>query len=281
MDQLKSLTKVSDGNISPLAGDVAYNFVLFLPWGALWLGLHVISGGKLALFLAVMIAAAGWFTFSRIPDAAANPAPGVWLTGRKALWRCWIDRAAALAGMGVSTLAALIADFKGASTWAQGYLWVLTAAFAIQAGYLFWRGRAFLRREVELRVDADGLYSRELGGTLTWDQIERIAPRERGDRQRLRLVVGPNRLLALPAARREHGGPIELGLSAAVVSREEVLAAMIAVRPSLATTESAPTSEPAMVQPITGASTDDSPRDDAVAAVAVPVLIGMTIGSMG
>ena len=277
MEQLKSLTKVTDGKVSPLAGDAAYNFTLFLPWGGLSLGLHVVSGGGLAIFLAIGIAWAGWFAFARIPDAAASPAPGVWLTGRKALWKRWIDRAGALAGMGVSALAAVIAGLKGASAWGTGYLWIVTAVFAVQAGYLFWRGRAFLKREVELRIDAEGLYSRALGGTLAWDQIERIAPRERGDRQLARLVVGPNSLTALPASRREQGGPIVLGLSEILASREEVVAAIVAVRPSLeAAVEAAGhASGGALVQPIIGAATDDSPPDDA--AVIVPVLVGVAV----
>lgn len=280
MEQLKSLAKVTDGKVSPLAGDAAYNFVLFLPWGGLSLGLHVISGGGLTLLLALGIVWAGWFAFTRVPDTAANPAPGVWLTGRKALWKRWMDRASTLVGMGVSALAALIAGFKGASALGTGYLWVLTAVFAVQAAYLIWRERAFLTREVELRIDAEGLYSRALGGTLTWAQIERIAPRERGDRQLVRLVVGPN---SLRASRREQGGTIVLGLGEVLASRKEVVAAMVAVRPSLeAAVEAVETaghaSDAAMVQPIIGAATDDSPPDDA--AVIVPVLVGLAIGGM-
>lgn len=278
MEQLKSLTKVTDGKISPLAGDAAYNFALFLPWGGLSLGLHVVSGGGLTIFLVLGIAAAG--AFALVPDAAERPAPGVWLTGRKALWKRWIDRAGTLTGTGVSALAALIAGLKGASAWGTGYLWIVTAVFAVQAGYLFWRGRAFPKREVELRIDAEGVYSRALGGTLTWDQIERIAPRERGDRQLVRLVVGPNSLKALPSSRREQGGPIVLGLSEILVSREEVVAAMVAVRPSLeAVVEAAGNaSDTAMVQPIIGAATDDSPPDEV--AVLAPVLVGVAIGGM-
>lgn len=275
MEQLKSLARVSDGKVSPLYGDAAYNFVLFLPWGGLWLGLRFIPGGTLALFLTAAVAVAGWLAFARVPDATATSAPGVWLTGRKALWGRRIERAAPLAGLGMSVLLTLTAGLVGASTWAMSYLLALTAAFAVQGGYLFWRGRVSLALQVELRVDAEGLYSRRLDGILAWDQIERIEPRERGDRQVLRLAVGPNQAKALPAAQRERGGSIQIVLGDAAVSREDVVAAMIAARPSLAGTE--PAQDPAMVQPITGASIDDSPSDDVTVAVLAGVVIAGTL----
>jgi hypothetical protein len=266
------LRKVADGLNG--AGLASYNFWGAAPWLALYLGIQVIHGGKFLLFVLVALALGAWGLFKRIPDRPAASEPGVWMTSRTGLWLRWIVRSAPLAGAGLSGLAALVAGLRAESAWAVAYLLALGGVFAIQAVVSLWSGRASLVREIELRIDDEGLYSRDLKGTLGWDEIREIAPRQRGDHRLLRLVVGPNTASGLSIERQMRGGPITVNLADAGVTRETVVTAMIAARPGLD-----PRAKPsnAFVLPIEGVFVDQPPATDGDVAGAVVASVALGI----
>lgn len=268
------LEQVSNGlSSADLARLAAYNFWTNGPWVALVLGVQLIHGGAFFFALVGALALGAWGLFKRIPDAPIASGSGVWMTSRMGLWRRWIDRGGPLAGVGLSALTALIAGLRGDTAWAVAYLLALGGVFAVQAAASFWSGRASLVREIELRIDTEGLYSRDLGGTLAWDQVRQIAPRLRRDQKLLRLVVGPNAAPGLSTERRMRGGPITVNLAAAGAARQAVVAEMVAHRPALD-----PQAKPAdvFVQPIEGVYTDQPPAEDG--GEATPLLVGLAIG---
>lgn len=267
------LEKVADGLNE--AGFAAYDFWGAAPWLALYLGIQVVHGGKVLLFVFVALALGAWGLFKRIPDLPTLPQPGVWMTSRVGLWRRWIDRGGPVAGAGLSGLMAMVAGLKDESAWAVAYLLALGGVFAIQAVVSFWSGRASLAREIELKIDGEGLYSRGLKGTLSWNEIREIAPRQRRDHGLLRLVVDPNTATGLSTERQMRGGPIILNLVDASASREAVVMAMIAARPSLD-----PQVKPsnAFVLPIEGVFVDQPPAADG--DVAGPLVASVALGIM-
>ena len=265
------LQKVADGLSG--AGLASYNFWGAAPWLALYLGIQVIHGGKFLLFVFIAVALGAWGLFKRIPDTPAVSEPGVWMTSRMGLWFRWIGRSAPLAGAGLSGLVALVAGLKAESAWAVAYLLALGGVFVLQAVVSLWSGRASLVREIELRIDDEGLYSRGLNGTLGWDEIREIAPRQRGDHGLLRLVVGPNTVSGLSTERQMRGGPISVNLADAGAPRETVVAAMIAARPSL---DPQAKLSNAFVLPIEGVFVDQPPATDG--DVAGPLVASVALG---
>jgi hypothetical protein len=270
---MNPLAKVSDGTADVgIARATTFHLLTVGPWIALWLGVRFIHGGGLALFMGAVVALAGWAMFKRIPEASAMPEPGVWLTSRMGLWSRWLDRSAPVAGLILSVLVALVAWARGASTWGVGYLFFLALVFGVQAAFVL--ARTSPARVVELRIDSAGFYSRLVGGVLTWDQIREIQSRVRGDRKVLRLLVTANTAPGLSAACRARGGPIAIALDDAGVSRDAVVAAIAAMRPSLDPAAEARCA--AFVQPIEGVYVDQPVETDS--AVAAPVLAGLAIG---
>jgi hypothetical protein len=267
------LQNVADGLSGADIG--AYDFWRAAPWLALYLGIQMIHGGKFLLFVFAALAFGAWGVFKKIPDAPAASEPGVWMTSRLGLWRGWIARSGPLTGAGLSALVALVAGLKNGSAWAVAYLLALCGVFAIQAVVSFWSGRAMLVREIELRIDDTGLYSRGLNGTLGWEEILEIAPRQRGDQGLLRLVVGPNTTTGLSTERQMRGGPITVNLTDASASREAVVTAMIVARPSL---DPQAKSSNAFVLPIEGVFVDQPPATDG--DVAVPLVASLALGVM-
>jgi hypothetical protein len=267
------LQKVADGLSG--AGLDAYNFWGAAPWLALYLGIQVIHGGRFLLYVFIALALGAWGLFKRIPDTPAVSKQGVWMTSRMGLWLRWIERSGPLAGVGLSVLVAMIAGLRDESAWAVAYLLALGGVFALQAVVSFWSGRASLVREVELRIDDEGLYSRGLNGTLGWNEIREIAPRQRGDQGLLRLVVGPNSATGLSTQRQMRGGSITVNLANVGASREAVVTAMIAIRPAL-DPQAKPSS--AFVLPIEGVFVDQPPATDGDATGAV--VAGLALGIM-
>jgi hypothetical protein len=269
-----TLEQVSNGPSSAdLARLAAYNFWNGGPWAALALGVQLVHGRAFFFSLAGLLALGAWGLFKRIPDTSAAPAPGVWMTSRMGLWRRVIDRSAPLAGAALSGLVALVAGLKDETAWAVAYLLALGGVFAVQAVVAFWSGRASLAREIELRIDDQGLYSRGLNGTLSWGEIREISPRQRGDQGVLRLVVGPNTAPGLSTERQMRGGAITVNLADAGASRESVVTAMIAARPSLNPHTNVSNT---FVLPIEGVFVDQPPAaDDDIAG---PLVVGLTLG---
>ncbi|SFK21615.1 hypothetical protein [Caulobacter sp. UNC279MFTsu5.1] len=152
----------------------------------------------------------------------------------------------------------------------------MAATFGVQAFLAALKARPV--DDVELRIDAAGLYSRDLGGTLAWDQILEIGPRLRGDEAILRLAVGPNAAPGLSASLREQGGKVIVNLRDAGAHRDVVIGALTAHRPSLdPTVRAEKTADAVFVLPIEGIYVE--PPVDGDGAALAPVLVGIAIGA--
>jgi hypothetical protein len=274
---MNPLAKVTDGaDASALTRAGAFNFFLAAPWIALWFGVHATGGGWFAVFLAGTLMAGGVYLFSRIPEGEETPSSGVWLTTRKGRWRRQAAARAPLLGMLVMLIMAIVASVWKEPAWEAVYALCVAAAFGVQAFLAARKARPI--DDVELRIDDAGLYSRDLGGTLAWDQILEIRPRLRGDEAILRLAVGPNTLPGLSASQREQGGKVIVSLCDAGVHRDVVIAALTAHRPCLDPTAGAvKTAEAVFVLPIEGVYVE--PPVEADGAALGPVLVGIAIGA--
>lgn len=274
---MNPLAKVTDGeDASALMRAGAFNFFLAAPWIALWFGVHATGGGWFAVFLAGTLLAGGVYLFSRIPNREETPSPGVWLTTRQGRWRRQAAARAPLLGMLVMLMMAIVATVWKEPAWEIVYAFCVAAAFGVQAFLAALKAR--LVDEVELRIDGAGLYSHDLGGTLTWDQVLEIRPRLRGDEAILRLAVGPNAAPGLSAGQREQGGKIIVNLRDAGVHRDVVVAALTAHRPSLdPTARVEKTADAVFVLPIEGVYVEPSTEGDG--STLGPVLVGIAIGA--
>ena len=271
------LAKVTDGaDASALMREGAFNFFLAAPWIALWFGVHVTGGGWFAVVLTGTLLAVGTYLFSRIPDREATPSPGVWLTTRKGWWRRQAAAVAPLGGMLVMLIMAVMAVLRKGPAWEAVYAPCVALVFAVQAVVAARKARAV--DDVELRIDDAGLYSRDLGGLLLWDQVLEIRPRLRGDEAVLRLTVGPNALPRLSARQREHGGQVAVDLRDAGVRRDVVIAALTSHRPALdPTARAVKTADSVFVLPIEGVFVEPSVEEQA--STLGPVLVGVAIGA--
>jgi hypothetical protein len=271
MNRFDALARVSDGTSAPLR-DAAFNLWRGGPWFALFMGLYVLRLGQLALVVPVLAVGAAAKLSRRLGDGVRSPEPGVWLTSAGGVWWRWIRLGAPQAGLVLSLLAAMGLGWWNGWFWGVGYMLAVALAFAVQSVHVSWIARAWRTPEVELRIDEAGVYYPEIGGTLPWDDIAEILPRRRGDRDMLRLVVGPSAVPGLREACRKGRGEIAISLGSAGVDRKTVVATMIAARPSL---DPAVNPRIVFVQPIEGVYVDEPPpeNESSLTAIAAGVAV--------
>jgi hypothetical protein len=268
---MNPLAKVTDGaDATALMREGAFNFFSNLPLLALYFGIHLVGGGGFVAVCAIVVAiGAGWL-FAKLPDRERQPAPSVWLLTSKGRWRRRLAGAVYLAGAALALALAAVASLRREPVWEVVYLVCTATGFGVQA-VLVVKAATTPIDDVELRIDAQGLYARQLGGTLAWSEIREILPRRRGDRMLLRLAVGPNTLPLVPEGRRIHGGVVDLKLADAYVTREMALAAMAPYRSPVRAADGV------FVQPIEGVYVDQPVNTDAALG---PVLVGVAIGAV-
>lgn len=265
MNRFDTLARVSDGTSAPLRA-AAFSLWRGGPWFALLIVLDVLHLGQLTLVVFVFAVSAAAKLSRRVGGGVRSPEPGVWLTSARGMWWRWIRRGAPQAGLALSLLAALGLGWWNGWFWGVGYMLAVALAFAVQSVHVSWISRAWRTPEVELRIDEAGVYYPEIGETLPWDDIAEILPRRRGERDMLRLVVGPSPLPGLREACRTGRGEIAIRLGEAGVDRETVVAAIIAARPSL---DPSIHPRPVFVQPIEGVYVDQPPSENESSLTAI------------
>jgi hypothetical protein len=266
---MKALANVTDGaDATALMREGAFNFLNALPLLALYLGIVVVGGGVLVAVCAALVVLGVSGLFASLPDREQQAAPGVWRVTNKGRWRRRLAGAVHFAGMGLALALAVVVSLRREPGWEGVYLVCTAAGFAVQA-VLATKAATTPVDDAELRIDAQGVYARQLGGTLAWSEIRDVLPRRRGDRMRLRLAVGPNTLPLVPEGRRLHGGVVDLKLIDACVTREAALAVMTPYR-------SSSRADDVFVQPIEGVYVDQPLNTDAALG---PVLVGVAIGA--
>lgn len=270
LSRMNPLAKVTDGaDLSQLSREAAFSFLSALPTLALIFGIKVVGGGAgVALAVLAAVIVARWMV-ARRPGRERQMRSGVWLMTVKGHWSRWFDAMAPLVGAAIALALAAVAWGLHEPGWELVYLLLTAAGFGVQA-ILAAKAQATPRDEVELRIDAEGLYARQFGGTLRWNEILDILPRRRGDKMLVRMAIGPSALPLIPEGRRVHGGIVELNLSNVYVTREAALAAMATYR----SLHSSPPDD-IFVQPIEGVYVDEPVNTDAALG---PILVGAAFG---
>lgn len=226
------LRKIADGVVvrtSPLS--LALEVAPALPWVLLVTavdnGTPGSAVGGLFLYVLGMALKQPWPIGPRL-DRVASPKPGMWLTSPTRRFRRAVALVLPLAGLACA-IGMAAASFWNGEAWALALDVLIVLGFVASVGWDAWRG---LPVRLEARIDAEGLYSRALGGTLRLDQILQVLPRPRGEKFKLRLRVGPG-ALGLPSYERFRGGELTIDLSAACVTHDLAVEALSGVHPGL------------------------------------------------
>jgi hypothetical protein len=243
------LRRITDGSYAGLSAlQRARELAPALPWAGLAFVIDQSTPGSVigaSLLAAVsMVLQGGWPTGNGA-FKWLSPEPGVWLTSPTRRQRRRIALLFPTAGL-VCALTMAAASYWEGDALALGFDALLVLGFAVMIGWDAWSG---LTVRLETRIDADGLYSRALGHTLSWAQIQEILPRRRGERFKLRLRVGPGSP-GLPSWRRDRGGTVTVDLSGAGLAAADAIAALMAFRPDLAVHDDARPVETPLVLPI-------------------------------
>lgn len=260
------LRKVSNGVLARLpTRELAHEMATTAVWCGLLAG---VWGGSPEvgppLFVAGGVSAVAFWWASRMEDTPDQPELGVWRASRKTLFQARWKRRAPFGGLAIGLLLA-------GQSWWYGDAWGVVYALALSAGFgwLAWR-RKPLEDWVELRIDAAGLYSRELGCTVPWTVLQAVRPRVRHRAGKLGLRLGPNDLPVLDAADRAVGADVEIDLAPLALGVDAVRAEIFRYRPDLEAGPAPDAPPDSIVTPIPGAATEADGRDDsALAAVSM------------
>ena len=229
---MSSLRKITDGVVartSPVS--LALEVAPALPWVLLVMAVENDTPGSMlgGMFLYAASAALKqpWPLGPR-RDRVASPESGVWLTSPTRRFRRLVALILPLAGLACAASMAM-ASFWDGDALALALDGFITLGFAATVGWDAWRG---LPVRLEARIDAEGLYSRALDGTIRLDQILEVLPRPRGEKFKLRLRVGPG-AVGLPSYQRHRGGEVTVDLSAACLTFDLAVEALRGVDPDL------------------------------------------------
>ena len=161
-------------------------------------------------------------------DRVASPKPGVWLTSPTRRFRRLVALVLPLAGLGCA-IGMAVASFDAGDALALALDLFVVLGFVASVAWDAWRG---LSVRVETRIDAEGLYSRALDGTIGLDQILEILPRPRGEKFKLRLRVGPG-AAGLPSYLKHRGGDVTIEMSAACLTYDLAVNALREADPAV------------------------------------------------
>ncbi|MFT4252911.1 MAG: hypothetical protein QM608_10530 [Caulobacter sp.] len=268
-DGVSPLHKVANGVQTNLpTRELAHEMATTAIWCGLMLG---VWGGSPEvappLFVAGLASGAAFWFANRKEDAPDQPEPGVWRAGRKTLFQARWKRRVPFGGLAIGLLLA-------GQSWWYGDAWGVVYALAVSAGFgwLAWR-RPPLEDWIELRIDAAGLYSRELGCTIPWPVLQAVRPRVRHRPGKLGLRLGPNALPGLDAADRAVGTDVEIDLTPLALGVDAIRDEIFRYRPDLKAGPAPEAPPESIVAPIPGAATETDGRDDtALAAVSMLVV---------
>ncbi len=229
---MSSLRKIADGMVSRTSAlSLALEVAPALPWVLLVMAVDNDTPGSMLGGMVLYALGAAlkqrWPVGPRL-DRVASPNPGVWLTSPTRRFRRLVALILPLAGLACAASMAM-ASFWDGDALALALDGFIALGFAATAGWDAWRG---LPVRLEARIDAEGLYSRTLGGTIRLDQILEVLPRPRGEKFKLRLRVGPG-AVGLPSYQRHRGGEVTIDLSAACVTFDLAVEALRDVDPDL------------------------------------------------
>jgi hypothetical protein len=196
--------------------------------------LEATLGLPLMLLLLLTAAVHGGLSTSgaaRLINRRSTPSANAWTTARTVrLKHCLplLISCVLLIDLSRLALALWAVDERVRAATAAALIFLPLAAIVVEVR------RAF-HAIVELRIDADGIFTPKWKGVLGWDKIEHVVQPAGSDRT-LRLMVGPGAAPGLSSPLRANGGFLSLPLEAAGVSAHDALAALRAARPTLTVT---------------------------------------------
>lgn len=229
---MSALARIADG-VRARTGALrrAIEFAPALPW--ILLVTAVERGTPGAVLGGMILYAVGaalkqpWPLGPRL-NRVASPEPGVWLTSPTRRFRRLVALILPLVGLVCATGMA-VASFDEGDAWALALDVFIMLGFVASVAWDAWTG---LPVRLEARIDADGLYSRTLGGPIRLDQILEVLPRPRGEKFKLRLRVGPG-AAGLVSYHQHRGGEVTVDLSAACLTHDAAVEALRGVHPEL------------------------------------------------
>lgn len=264
---MKPLRRVSDGvpaklSVVETAKEMAEPLIWMGLTAGVWFGAPhaatplLLAGGSLAIAFEIA---------SRLDDKPDQVEPGAWRAGRRATFQARWLRRVPFGGLAIATLIA-------AQAWWYGDAWGVCWSLALCGGFgwMIWQRAARDEPPIELRLDAHGLYSRELDWTIPWPVLQAVRPRTRHRPGKLGLRLGPNDLPGQSPADRAVGVDVEIDLARLALGVDQIRGEIFRHRPDLQVSQAADFDRDAIAVQIPGAETEADGRDEAaLATVAV------------